>query len=80
MRNIVIKLHIYAGLLTFAQLVIYGVAGLVATVQEAPRPTVVASERDVPFTPSSSATDKQVADEVYRTLALPPTRRRFAAS
>ncbi len=34
MRNIVLKLHIYAGLLTFSQLMLYGVAGLVATAQQ----------------------------------------------
>jgi len=73
-RGIVIKLHIYAGLLTFAQLMIYGAAGLVATVQDGPRPKLVSSARYVPFTPSPSTTDKQVADEVYRALALPLTR------
>ncbi len=31
MRNLVLKLHIYAGLLTFAQLMLYGTAGLVVS-------------------------------------------------
>jgi len=73
-RPLVIKLHVYAGLLTFAQLMIYGVAGLVATVHQGPRPKVASAVRYVPFTPSPSTTDKQVADEVYRALALPLTR------
>lgn len=74
-RNLVIKVHIYAGLLTFAQLVLYGVAGLVATVQPGlERPKIAHAVRYVPFTVPPSATDKQVADEVYRQLQLPLTR------
>jgi hypothetical protein len=75
MRNLVLKLHIYAGLLTFAQLMLYGIAGLVATAQTAAeRPKVPHTIRFVPFTAAPSATDQQVADEVYRTLQLPLTR------
>lgn len=75
MRNLVLKLHIYAGLLTFAQLMLYGTAGLVATAQTAmERPKVPHTIRYVPFTAAPSATDKQVADEVYRTLRFPLTR------
>jgi uncharacterized iron-regulated membrane protein len=74
-RNLVIKLHIYAGLLTFAQLVIYGIAGLTATFQPGPeRPKDPHAVRHIPFTVPASATDKQVADEVYRTLQLPLSR------
>ena len=75
MRNLVLKLHIYAGLLTFAQLMLYGIAGLVATAQTAAeRPKVPHAIRYVPFRVTPSATDKQVADDVYRTLQLPLTR------
>jgi hypothetical protein len=75
MRNLLLKLHIYAGLLTFAQLMLYGIAGLVATAQAAAeRPKVPHTIRYVPFTVPASATDTQVADEVYRTLQLPLTR------
>jgi uncharacterized iron-regulated membrane protein len=74
-RNLIIKLHIYAGLLTFTQIVIYGIAGVVATFQAGPeRPKLAVSVRHVPFTAPASATDKQVADAVYRTLQLPLTR------
>jgi len=70
------KIHIYAGLLTFAQLVVYGIAGLVATFHGggAERPKGVRSERYVSFTPPSSATDKEVAALVYRTLNFPLSR------
>jgi hypothetical protein len=75
MRNLVLKLHIYAGLLTFAQLMLYGIAGLVATAQTAAeRPKVAHAIRYVSFSATPSATDKQVADDVYRTLKLPLTR------
>jgi hypothetical protein len=75
MRNLVIKLHIYAGLLTFTQLMIYGFAGLAATAQAAAeRPKVPHTIRHVPFTPPASASDKEVADAVYRELQLPLTR------
>jgi uncharacterized iron-regulated membrane protein len=51
MRNLVLKLHIYAGLLTFSQLMLYGVAGLVATAQTAlERPKIAHTVRHVPFT------------------------------
>ena len=73
-RNLLIKLHVYAGLLTFAQLTLYGVAGLVATFQHGPRPQVSSDTRYVPFTAPASATDQQVADEVFRALNLPLTR------
>jgi len=75
MRNLVLKLHIYAGLLTFAQLMLYGIAGLVATAQvSAERPKVPHTIRYIPFTVATSATDKEVADNVYRRLQLPLTR------
>jgi hypothetical protein len=74
-RNLVLKLHIYAGLLTFSQLVLYGVAGLVATAQTAAeRPKIPHTVRYVPFTVTPGATDQQVADSVYSTLHLPLTR------
>jgi len=75
MRNLVLKLHIYAGLLTFSQLMLYGVAGLVATAQfAAERPKVARAVQYLPFTVTPGSTDKQVADDVFRTLHLPLTR------
>ena len=74
MRNLVLKLHIYAGLLTFAQVLVFGIAGLAATVEERPRPKIVRSSREVAYAPPASKTDKEIADDVYRTLGLPLTR------
>src|SRR5207237_692429 len=51
-RNVILKLHIYAGLLTFAQLMIYGVAGLTATFESGlERPKIPYTVRYVPFIP-----------------------------
>lgn len=72
LNGLIRKIHIYAGLLTFAQLVIYGVAGLVATTEASPesshRPTSV---KLISFQTPASATDKEVAGEVYRQLNSP---------
>ena len=75
MQSLIRKLHIYAGLLTFAHLMVYGIAGLVATAQPGlERPKIPRSIRHVPFTVPASATDRQVADAVFETLKLPMTR------
>lgn len=73
-RNLILKLHVYAGLVTFSQLTLYGIAGLVATMHGQMRPQVPHTTTYVPFTVPASATDRQVADAVFRTLRLPLTR------
>jgi hypothetical protein len=73
--NLIRKIHIYAGLFTFAHLMVYGIAGLVATFQHGPeRPKTRHAVRTAAFQVNGSQTDKQVADEVWRTLKLPMTR------
>jgi hypothetical protein len=75
MQVLVRRIHIYAGLLTFAHLMLYGIAGLVATMQTGPeRPKNAESVRYVPFAIPPSAADKEVARLVYDTLKLPLTR------
>jgi uncharacterized iron-regulated membrane protein len=69
------RLHIYAGLLTFAQLTLYGIAGLVASVQPGlERPKQVRAVRYEPFDAEPGATDKEVARAVWQALQLPLTR------
>ena len=69
------KIHIYAGLLTFAQLMVYGIAGLVAALYPGgERPKEPQSIRYVPFAVPPSSTDKEVAALVYKTLNLPMAR------
>ena len=71
MTALIRKIHIYAGLLTFAQLVVYGIAGLVATFHTGgERPKAPRSVRFVPFSAPASATDKQVAALVYETMHI----------
>jgi hypothetical protein len=69
------KIHIYAGLFTFTQLLLYGIAGIVATLQpSAERPKQPHTIRYVPFSVTASANDKDVALQVFRQLRLPLTR------
>lgn len=75
LTRLIRKVHIYAGLLTFTQLLIYGIAGLVATLQPArERPKEPHSTRYVPFNAPASATEKELAAQVFRQLNLPLTR------
>lgn len=67
------KLHMYAGLLTYSNFTLFGVAGLVATCDErpearAPYPSVV--ERAA-FAPAAGASDKQMADALHARLDPP---------
>lgn len=72
--QIIKKIHIYAGLLCFTQLLVYGVAGLVASsAASRERSPHTQSIRYVPFETGPSLTDRQVAAIVYRKLALPMT-------
>jgi len=77
MRGIVKSLHTYAGLLTFVNLMVYGIAGfssmLLPSPDERMKRTPAVSER--PFTVPPNLTDKQVAEriclELGLTLAMP---------
>jgi hypothetical protein len=69
------KIHIYAGVLTFAHLAIYGAAGIVATFQAGPeRSKTPRAVRFLPFKPAPSATDKEVAGAVYEAVKPPLSR------
>jgi uncharacterized iron-regulated membrane protein len=75
LTRVIRKIHIYAGLLTFSQLLVYGIAGIVATLQPAlERPKQPHSTRYVPFTAPVSATDREVALQVFRQMNFPLTR------
>ena len=72
MSWLVRKIHIYAGLLTFAQLIVYGVAGLAALYYAGvERPKIPRSVRYMPFAIPASSTDKEVAELAYKTLNFP---------
>jgi hypothetical protein len=70
-RELLLKLHMYAGLLTISHLGVYAIAGLSETLETNERPAPRASVRYVPFAPDASATDKEVAKAVYRRLNIP---------
>jgi hypothetical protein len=75
LTRLIRKVHIYAGLLTFSQLLIYGIAGIVATLQPSrERPKEPRSTHYVSFSVPAAATDKEVAAQVYQELKLPLTR------
>ena len=69
------KLHMYFGLLNSSILLVFGIAGLTATFEEAPenRPRPQPTLRFESYTAPPAADDKQVADDVYRFLNLPLT-------
>jgi hypothetical protein len=71
MRELLLKLHMYAGLLTVSHLGVYAIAGLSETLKTNEQPASSTAIRYVPFAPDSSATDKDVADAVYRRLNIP---------
>jgi hypothetical protein len=73
MTWVIQKIHIYSGLLTFAQLMIYGIAGLVAAFYGGggERPKTPHRIQHIPFAIPPSSTDKEISALVYRTLDLP---------
>ena len=69
------KIHIYAGLLTFSQFLIYGIAGIVGIWHGGvERPKVAESIRYVPFKAPANSSDKEVAAQVFREVRLPLAR------
>jgi hypothetical protein len=73
MRELIKKIHMYLGLLSFSILVVFGIAGLRATIlprfQDRPKPE--ASVHFESFTAPDNLTDKQVADRVWEHLKVP---------
>ena len=67
----ILKIHTYAGLMTFVNLMIYGIVGIAAAFEpspDAPAPAPVVSE--LPFTIEPNLTDRQVAERVVARLGL----------
>jgi hypothetical protein len=63
------KLHIYAGLLTFVNLTVYGIVGLSASyLLESHKPTPIVSYQR--FTVEPNLTDRQVAERICAKLNL----------
>ena len=80
MYEIAKKIHMYTGLLTFSALIVFGIAGLQATLRDpSRRHPPEAKIEHVDFEVPGDLTDKQLADRVYETLKPPlagPLRKR----
>jgi uncharacterized iron-regulated membrane protein len=69
MTALIRKLHIYAGLLVFSQLLVYGIAGLVATAQPSlERSKVPYRTETLPFETQPGEPDKVTAARVWELL------------
>jgi len=67
----ILKIHTYAGLMTFVNLMIYGIVGIAAAFEPAPNsagPAAMVSE--MLFTIEPNLTDRQVAEKVVALLGL----------
>ncbi len=73
MITIIKKVHLYAGLVAFAALVVYGIAGLTATVasRRDGEPPPAGAVRFEAYTAPTGASDKDIADDVHRRLQPP---------
>jgi hypothetical protein len=66
------KIHMYIGLLNFVTLTVFGIAGLTATFDSGPgRRNEALPARYQEFSAVPSASDKEVADQVFQTLNIP---------
>ena len=64
------KVHTYAGLLTFINLVVYGIVGLSLTALRDQKPVDSPAVTVRDFTPGPNLTDRQVAEQVCGLLSL----------
>lgn len=74
-HDLIKTLHTYLGLFNFSHLIVFGIAGLVATFSPPveQRQPASASVRHVPFSVPAGLSDKEVADAVHAKLELPLT-------
>jgi hypothetical protein len=65
----------YAGLMSFTALIVYGLAGLYSTSMPrwADRPYPETSSREIPFEFPATGSDKELADAIYYALDMPLT-------
>jgi uncharacterized iron-regulated membrane protein len=71
MVYVILKLHTWAGLATFVNLMIYGIVGIAAAFEPAPdAPAPAAAVREIPFAMPQNSTDREVAEQVVERLGL----------
>ena len=75
MRKLIKKVHMYAGLMSFTALIVYGIAGLYSTSQPSwgDRPYPDTTFREVTFDFPETSSDKELADAIYHRLDMPLT-------
>ena len=67
----ILKLHTWAGLATFVNLIIYGIVGIAAAFEPPPdAPARAPVVREIPFTTPPNLTDREVAERVVAALGL----------
>ncbi len=67
----ILKIHTWAGLATFVNLIIYGIVGIAAAFEPPPdAPAAPPLVREIPFAIPPNLTDRQVAERVVSTLGL----------
>jgi hypothetical protein len=68
------KIHMYSGLLTFTAFVVWGVTGVHAVFLPRPgefQPPPVSSLREIPYQAAGDLDDKQLAEAIFDTIAIP---------
>ncbi|MEZ5367129.1 MAG: PepSY domain-containing protein [Bryobacterales bacterium] len=68
------KIHMYAGLLTFSALVVWGVTGVHAVFLPKPgefTPPPISSVREVPFQAAGNMDDKELAKAIFEKIEIP---------
>ena len=76
MNQLIKKIHMYSGLVSFTALLIFGVIGIVATFLPRPndRPKPESTVQEIDFVIPGNLDDRQLADHIQAELDLPLTR------
>jgi len=71
MHDLLRKIHMYLGLLSWSSLIVFGIAGLTATLHSPSDPRPALAVRMVEFSVAPNSTDADVADAIWKKLAVP---------
>jgi len=72
MRALIKKIHMYIGLLSFSNLIVFGIAGLAATSEGGPRREAFTEPPHYESFPApADATDRQIAEQVFARYRFP---------
>jgi hypothetical protein len=71
MHDLLRKIHMYLGLLSWSTLIVFGIAGLAATFRAPSESKPPSQARTEEFAVAPNSTDQQVADAVWEKLNVP---------